>query len=165
MDDSDVNVRGTYMRVGCLHTFNQNACWIRKETDSSPELYFLIKPDVSRNGPDLCIISSSSCHGDVSSILVTLPWEWQPCDAMKEKLQNVNVAMHNTLELERMKCLALKTNFSVEAPEEDDSAVLIKMNGLSNTDIDDLCSRDDESGSKEVVALNVHRGAKVQQTL
>ena len=165
MDDSDVNVGGTYIRVGCLHTFNQNACWIRKETDSSPELYFLIKPDVSRNGPDSCIISSSSCYGDVSSILATLPWEWQPCDALKEELQHVKVATHSTLELKHMKCLALKTNFSVVAPKEDDSAVLIKMNGLSTTDIDDLCSRDDESGCKKVIALNVHRGAKVQQTV
>ena len=30
MDDSDVNLGGTYTRLGCLHTFNQNACWIRK---------------------------------------------------------------------------------------------------------------------------------------
>ncbi len=165
MDDSDFNLGGTYNRVGCLHTFNQNACWIRKETDTSPELYFLIKPDVSRNGPDKCIISSSSCHDDVSSILATLPWEWQPCDALKEELQNVKVESSSTLQLESMKCLTPKTNFSVDAPEENDSEVLIKMNGLSSTDVDDLCSRDDESGSKEVVVLNVHRGAKVQQTV
>eukprot|EP00986_Skeletonema_menzelii_P009048 scaffold4016_cov116-Skeletonema_menzelii.AAC.5 len=47
MDDCDVNLGGKYVRVGCLHTFNQNACWIRRRTDSAPELYFLIKPDVS----------------------------------------------------------------------------------------------------------------------
>jgi len=165
MDDSDVNLGGTYTRVGCLHTFNQNACWVRKETDNSPELYILIRPDVSRNGPDTAIISTSSCHSDVSSVLATLPWQWQPCDALKEKLQDVhNVKVAANSAIESMKCFAPKTNFSVEAPEQDDSAVLIKMKGLSSTDIDDLCSRDDDSGSQEV-KLNVHRGAKVQQTV
>ena len=165
MDDSDVNLGGTYTRLGCLHTFNQNACWIRKETDSSPELFVLIKPDISRNGPATAIISSSSCHDDLSSILATFPWQWQPCDALKEQLHNVKVAVSNYISLENMKCLSPKTDISVEAPEEDDSAVLIKMNGLSNTDIDDLCSRDDLSGSEELIVLNVHRGAKVQQTV
>ncbi len=166
MDDSDgVNLGGTYTRVGCLHTFNQNACWIRKEKDDTPELYFLIKPDVSRNGPDTAIISSSSCHDDVSSIMATLPWQWQPCDALKEQLHDVhNVKVAANSYLESMKCFAPKTNYSVEAPKQDDSAVLIKMNGLPSADIDDLCSRDDVSGSKEVT-LNVHRGAKVQQTV
>ncbi|KAL9190563.1 hypothetical protein ACHAXT_000269 [Thalassiosira profunda] len=64
-----------------------------------------------------------------------------------------------------MTCMALETNCLVEAPERDDSPILLKMNGLSDIDIADLCCRDDESGSKQVLSLNVHRGAKAQQTV
>ena len=164
MYDGDVSLGGKYVRLGCNHTFNQNACWIRRKTDSAPELYFLIKPDVSRNGPDSAIISSSSCHDDVCSIIVTLPWTWQPCDALVDE-NRVKVAVSHWSPLQKLKCLVPKTNLSVDAPKEDDSAVLIKMNGISEHDMDDICCRDDESGSEDVVVLKVHSGSKAQQTV
>ena len=52
-ESGDIHLSGKYVRVdGHKHTFNQNACWVRRKTNDSPELYLLIKPDVSRVGPD-----------------------------------------------------------------------------------------------------------------
>ena len=47
-DDSVILFGGRYVKSGCKHVFNQNACWIRKKTVDAPELYLLIQPDVSR---------------------------------------------------------------------------------------------------------------------
>jgi len=156
---------GGYLRAGCKQTFNQNACWIRSKTDDAPELYLLIKPDVSRVGPDVGIISTSTNHDDVVSILATLPQQWQPCDALNEKMQEVKATLSNWIPLQNMKCFALNRKFTVESPKSDNSSLLIKMNGLSDSDMTDLSNRDDASGSEPVVHLNVHRGAKAQQTV
>ncbi|KAL7551244.1 LOW QUALITY PROTEIN: hypothetical protein ACHAWF_014435, partial [Thalassiosira exigua] len=160
---SYLNLSGKYTRAGCKHTFNQNAMWIRGETSEAPELYLMMKPDVSRVRPDVGIISTSSSHEDTISILATFPLHWQPCDTLVEEMQKVRVQTSAWSTVNNMSCLALETDFSVEAPACD--LALIRMNGLSNRDINDLCCRDDDSGSEPVVHLNVHRGAKAQQTV
>ena len=160
-------VRGSYVKVGCKHTFNQNACWIRKKTDSAPELYLLIKPDVSRVGPDFAIISTSTNHDDNFAVLATLSSRWQPCDALneKERTKEVKVALKNWLPLQSMSCSFFKTNYTVESPKIDNSPVLIKMSGISEHDMTDLCCRDDVQGKNTIIKLNVHRGSKAQQTV
>ncbi|KAL7533584.1 hypothetical protein ACHAXR_005329, partial [Thalassiosira sp. AJA248-18] len=164
-DDNSFIFGGKYVRAECKHTFNQNACWIRRKTDNAPELYLLLKPDVSRVGSDVGIISSSTNHDDLGSILATFPPQWQPCDALSKKQQDVKATLSNWMPLQHMSCFSLKTNFTVQTPKSDDSSVLIKMNGLSESDMADLCCRDDVSGSERIVHLNVHRGAKAQQTV
>ena len=153
-------------KVGCKHTFNQNACWIRKKTNDTPELYLLIKPDVSRINPDYAIISTSTNHDDSFALLATLSSHWQPCDALneKEKKQEVKTTLHNWIPLKKMSCSAFITNYTVESPPKDDSPILIKMEGLSDNDVTDLCCRD-VSGENRAIHLNVHRGAKAQQTV
>ena len=165
MDDQASTLGGTYERTGCKHTFNQNACWIRKKTTSEPELYLLIKPDVSRVGPDIGMLSTSSDHNDTTSVLATLRPQWQPCDALNQEEQKVKANLLSWAPLQKMSCSSLKQNLTVDAPREDTSPVIITMSGLSDSDMSDLCCRDDESGSEQIVHLNVHRGAKAQQTV
>lgn len=156
---------GEYSRVGCQQTVNQSACWVRKQSSNMPELFILLKPDVGRTGPDLAIISSSNNHLDSSSILATFPLDWQPSDALNEKKQSVKVSTSNWKHLS-MQCSAFANTFTVESPPKSDgSSLFVKMNGLLESDINDLCCRDDESSVQELVRLNVHRGAKAQQTV
>jgi len=157
---------GKYVRAGCKQTFNQSACWIRKNNGVDPELYLLLKPQVARTGPDYGIISTSTNHDDVSSVLAFLPRDWQPCDALIREKQDIQkVVISNWAPLPGMTCQASKSNFVVEAPTEDVSPVLIRMTGLSESDMNDLCLRDDPDGIKTEVHLSVHRGAKAQQTV
>ena len=156
------NLSGTYIKTGCKHTFNQNACWIRKKRESNPELYLLIKPDVSRVLGDQAIISTSTNHNDTTAILAYLPNKWQPCDALIEDMQKVNVTIANWINSKSITCSSFKTNFTVESPKS--GPVLIKMNGLSNSNMVDIC-RNDVSGLEKVVHLNVHKGAKANQTI
>jgi hypothetical protein len=156
---------GEYVRVGCQQTINQSACWVRKQTDNAPELYLLLRPDVGRTGPDVAVISSSNNYLDASSILATFPLDWQPSDALNEKNQSVEeVSLSHWKDLS-MTCCAFSNAFTVESPKVDDSPLLLRINDLSEADISDLCSRDDESGLQASVNLNVHRGAKAQQTV
>lgn len=155
---------GEYKRVGCEHTFNQSACWIRNQTNDAPELYLLLKPDIGRTGPDVAIISSSSNFVDSSSILATFPLDWQPCDSLLEKHHSQKVSLSNWKDLS-MKCDAFANTCTVESPKVDDSSLLLKVNGLTESDVTDLCCRDDESGANALVRLNVHRGAKALQTV
>lgn len=155
---------GEYVRAACKQTVNQSACWIRKQKGDAPELYLLLKPDVGRTGPDVAIISSSSNHNDASSVLATFPWDWQPCDALKTDKQSVQVFVSNWKKLS-MTCSSFANYLTVESPKNEISSLLVKMNGLSESEINDLCCRDDESGVEPLVRLNVHRGAKAQQTV
>ena len=118
-----------------------------------------------RVGPDVAIISTSTNHEDTTSIVATLSRNWQPCDALNEETQEVNAVISNWIPLNDMSCSTFKTNYTVETPSSDDP-VLIKMNGLSERDITDLCCRDDVLGSEQtVIRLNVHKGAKANQTV
>eukprot|EP00804_Cyclotella_cryptica_P011347 CCRYP_016368-RC/>CCRYP_016368-RC protein AED:0.46 eAED:0.42 QI:0/-1/0/1/-1/0/1/0/512 len=155
---------GEYVRASCKQTLNQSACWIRKQNGDAPELYLLLKPDVGRTGPDVAIISSSSNHNDASSVLATFPWDWQPCDALKRDKHNVKVFLSNWKDLS-MTCSSFANSFNVESSTDEDSSRLVKVHGLSDSEINDLCCRDDESGLELLVHLNVHRGAKAQQTV
>lgn len=156
---------GGYNRVQCQHTFNQSACWIRKQTADAPELYLLLKPDIGRTGPDVGIISSSSNFVDSSSILATFPLDWQPSDALLEEHHSVSkVSLSNWKDLS-INCHAFANTCTVVSPKVDDSSLLLKVNGLSDSNVNDLCCRDDESGSARLVHLNVHRGAKALQTV
>ena len=156
---------GTYKRIKCQQTLNQSACWIRKQTNDCPELYFLIKPDVGRIEPDVAIISSSTNYTDASSILATFPIDWQPCDSLDVKKQSVSKVSVTNYRALSMTCSAFTNTFTVESPKVDDSPLFVKVNRLSEKDVSDLCCRDDEPGLKSVVSLNVHRGAKAQQTV
>ena len=156
---------GDYARVKCEQTINQSGCWVRKQTEVSPELFLLLKPDVGRTGPDVAIITSSINYLDASSILATFPLDWQPCDALIEKTHKVpQVSLSNWQDLS-MQCFAFSNSFTVESPKVDDSPLLVKINGLEEIAMNDLCRRDDESGDNNAVCLNVHRGAKAQQTV
>ena len=158
-------ISGEYARVNCEQTINQSACWVRKQTEDTPELFLLLKPDVGRTGPDLAIITSSINYLDASSVLATFPLDWQPCDALIEKTHKVTqVSLSNWQNLS-MQCFAFSNSFTVESPKVDNSPLLVKINGLEETAMNDLCRRDDESGDDNIVRLNVHRGAKAQQTV
>ena len=113
------------------------------------------------------MISTSTNHDDCFAVLATISSHWQPCDALneKEKKQEVKTTLHNWIQLKSMSCSAIKTNYTVESPHKDDSPVLIKITGLSVHDVTDLCCRDDVSGENRAIHLNVHRGAKAQQTV
>jgi hypothetical protein len=79
------NVTGTYKRCQCRQTTNQGGLWIREqESDNKPPLFLMLKPEVSRTGPDIPIISRSLSHKDESAIVAVLPSDWQPCDAVRK---------------------------------------------------------------------------------
>ena len=156
---------GKYIRVRCQQTINQSACWIRKQSNSASELYLLLKPDVGRTGPDVAVISSSIDATFSSSIIATFPLDWQPSDALIKKTNSVaNVSLSIWKDLV-MTCFAFTTTCTVESPKIDDSSLLVRINGLSENDITDLCCRDDEFSVQSEVRLNVYRGAKAQQTV
>ena len=154
-------VTGTYLRASCRQTVNQGAVWIRTET---PQRFLLIKPEVSRTGPDFAIISKSISHEDASSVLATLPGSWQPCDALvKDKEKVKGVRFHEWLPLKNMKCLIPESKISVSSPDQDEqSDVLLTVQGLSETDTDMLALHANQTDETNI-QLPMATGQKAQQ--
>ena len=83
-----VDIGGRYKRVTCRQTLNQNALWIR---ETSPPLYLLVNPEVSRVGPDSVIVSQSLSHLDRTAILARFERFWEPSDALLKPDKKVHV--------------------------------------------------------------------------
>ena len=135
------HVLGTYERAACRHTVNQNGLWVRKSEGNAPTLYLLIKPEVSRTGPDTAIISTSLGHDETSCILAYFPVDWQPCDALEPKLQKIEgVRFTCWSSAPALNCFIPKSNIQVSAPMTDvKSKELIRVSGLSDPDLQTLC--------------------------
>jgi hypothetical protein len=106
------DVTGTYKRCQCRQTTNQGALWIREqESDNQPPLFLMLKPEVSRTGPDISIVSRSLSHKDESAIVAVLPSDWQPCDAVRLEYwqffgHNCLFPASSNLTLEHLYCAA-----------------------------------------------------------
>jgi hypothetical protein len=157
------DVSGTYKRAKCRQSANQGVIWIRK---AFPTLYLLLKPEVSRTGPDMPIISRSISHEDAASVVAILPEMWQPCDALLEKLQIVKpVKYHVWSSQPSMKCLVPKSNIKVSSPEPGvRSDVLFTLHGLKGADTDMLAFHASQSDA-ERLKLPMETGQRAQQTV
>ncbi|EJK70638.1 hypothetical protein THAOC_07985, partial [Thalassiosira oceanica] len=123
----------------------------------------LTVPQVSRNGPDYAVVSSSISHEDASSILACFPAFWEPCDALDPKHQRVkNVQLSSWMPLD-LKCRVPKTNIKVSSPKG--SADFLEVSGLSELDIAMLTRSDARESTSDCLELNITRGQEAQQTL
>jgi len=170
-DDTSLHptLDGKYLRVACQHTVNQSALWIRHETMDNPALYLLMKPEVSRTGPDVAIISTSLSHEDANNIVAIFPQNWEPSDSLDSKHHNVkNVRIRNWSSL-CMECLVPESSIQVHSPKSRESD-LLTVHGLKDEDINmftrcfDVDTITKFSNSNRV-SLNVTRGQKAQQTV
>lgn len=155
------NICGKYIRAKCRQSTNQSALWIKPGTGSIPTLYFIMKPNVNRTGPDVGIITSSILFQDVSSILAVLPVNWQPCNALLPKYQNVTVSLKNWITLKNLECKVPLS--SIQASSPDDENVLVTVSGLSSTDIHMISYGYDASQIN--LQLSTRGGQKAQHTL
>jgi len=158
-------VHGTYVRSDCRQTTNQSALWVREADDSTPTLYLMMQPFVSRNGSDFAVISSSISHNDPSAILATFPFKWQPCDALKPKLYKVKGVKLSQWAPLALKCSVPKSNTKVHSPAGD-LQTLAEVSGLTELDVS-MLGRNDlvAQNATDVVSLNVTRGQQAQQTV
>ena len=161
--NQSAQVSGTYKRSKCRQTINQAALWIREE---APALYLLLKPEVSRTGPDIPIISRSLCHKDLTSIVATLPALWQPCDPLACDTQLVKaVRFHAWSELPEMECLVPSTTIKISKPSPvEESDVLLRIVDLNESDVEMLASRSIASDDG-IAILSMASGQKAQQTV
>ena len=158
-------VHGVYNRADCRQTTNQSCMYVREAQGSMPTLYLLMHPQVSRNGPDHAVISSSISHEDASSILARFPAFWEPCDALVTKLQRVkDVHLSSWMPLD-LKCRVPKTNLEVSCPEGSPDEELLEVSGLSELDIAMLTRSDARESTADCLELNVTRGQEAQQTI
>lgn len=133
------DVSGTYQRASCRHTVAQAGLWIRKEC--VPTLYLLVKPDISRNGPDIAVISTSLNHEETTCIIAYFPLDWQPCDALKTNLHLVKgVKFTKWSSVSAVECFAPRSKIEVSAPSvKAKSKELLTVSGFSDSDIETLC--------------------------
>lgn len=161
-------LEGTYERARCKQTVNQNALWLKKgDGKGIPTLYILLKPEVSRTGPDTAIISTSVSHADSSCIRAIFPVDWEPCDAMRPELHEVkHVKLTTWSPLSSMKCLVPASTIEVLAGTK--ANTLVSVSGLKESECRMLCPREDSpscSGDGDSVSLNVTHGQQAQQTV
>jgi hypothetical protein len=163
MDANIVNVSGTYHRSQCRQTVNQGALWIR---DKSPALYLILKPEVSRTGPDCAVISQSLSHDDASCIVATLPANWQPCDALRPDLHVVpEVQFNGWTNLEEMKCVVPASSINVSSPVVGvETDVLLTVSGLTKSDTEILAFHANKDNADPVI-LPMATGQRAQQTV
>ena len=159
------SVHGVYNRADCRQTTNQSCMYVREAQGSEPTLYLLLQPQVSRNGPDFAVVSSSICHEDASSILACFPAFWEPCDALIPKLQRVkNVQLSSWTPLD-LKCRVPKSNIKVSSPNGSPDEEMLEVSGLSELDIAMLARSNARESTADRLELNVTRGQEAQQTL
>ena len=163
MTNGDMNVSGTYLRSQCRQTVNQGALWIR---DGPPALYLILKPEVSRTGPDCAVISQSLSHDDTSCIVATLPANWQPCDALRPDLHVVpEVQFNGWSNLEEMKCVVPASSIDVSSPLVGvETDVLLTVSGLTKSDTEILAFHANEDNADPVL-LPMATGQRAQQTV
>jgi hypothetical protein len=164
MMDGDIeDVSGTYHRSQCRQTVNQGALWIR---DESPALYLILKPEVSRTGPDCAVISKSLSHDDTSCIVATLPATWQPCDALRPDLHVVSEVQFNGWSyLEEMKCVVPASSIDVSSPLAGvESDVMLTVSGLTKSDTEILAFHANKDNEDPVI-LPMATGQRAQQTV
>lgn len=156
------NISGTYHRVPCRNTVAQSGLWIRN--DCVPTLYLLIKPDISRNGPDTVIISTSLNHEETTCIIAYFPMDWQPCDALNTKLHTVKgVKYTKWSSVSAVKCIAPKSKIEVSGPSgETNSKGLLSISGFSESEIEILC-RGSNSCGEGYNKLNFQGSQSAQQ--
>lgn len=163
VDSTEGNpLSGKYDRASCEQTINMNALWIREATCDDPALYLLIKPNVSRTGPDMAIISSSISYNE-ECILAKFPSCWQPCDALLDEKAIVNVQVCDWKDLTSMKCRAQFSSVTVRAPKCLDSDTFMEIRDLTEKQCDMLCQR--TSSTDNCVKLPVHSGQRAQQII
>ena len=166
---SIVDIRGTYERAECRQTVNQSALWIKAAEKNVPTLYLLMKPEVSRTGPDKAVISSSLSHHDSSSIVAIFPINWEPNDSLNENLKTVKNIKLQKWQPFIMECKVPVSSITVTATETI-SDTLLRVQGLKDDhfsmfsqcfDPDSMACLNDTGRVK----LNVTRGQKAQQTV
>lgn len=166
---SVIDIRGEYKRANCRQTVNQSALWIRVETKKDPTLYLLMKPEVSRTGPDTAIISSSLGHKDSSSMIAVFPINWEPSDSLKPGLQVVK-----KIELQKwtplsMECKIPSSGINVASTKSFSNTLLI-VRGLKDENMSMFSQCFDADAMTTLshsnrVRLNVTCGQKAQQTI
>lgn len=149
-------VNGTYNRCECRQTINQSALWMRSGDDEP--LYLIIKPNVTRTGPDVAVISSSISPDDFSDIILTLPSSWQPCDALIEKKQTVKARRSNWKDVSTMRCSTAAFTATVGSP--DHQSGFLSVRGLSDAQISMLYPFE---SNESIIQLNVHGGNESQK--
>lgn len=154
-------VGGTYIRADCRQTVNQDALWIRRD---GPPLHLLIKPQVSRTGPDFAIVSRSISATDDSSIVAILPEFWQPEDTLVDKSQVIkHVQFPEWFGLDRMQCLVPSSKIKVSSSaSRATTGNLLHISGLSQGDCQMLLLHAKKSDAKQVT-LQMATGQKAQQ--
>ncbi|OEU08217.1 hypothetical protein FRACYDRAFT_212855 [Fragilariopsis cylindrus CCMP1102] len=167
-------IEGKYVRVGCKHAFNQDALWIRESTGSKPAMYLMLKPCVSRTGPDVATVSTSLSYLDTTCVVAIFPLDWQPCDALDPNLQRVKgIQFPKWSPAPSIRCLIPPSNISVTAGSAA-SNTLLKVNGLNQSDIEMLTrgatailpkNNENNGGSNNIPILQLSNSQKAQQSL
>mmetsp|Transcript_15839 Transcript_15839/g.39337 ORF Transcript_15839/g.39337 Transcript_15839/m.39337 type:complete len:1761 (-) Transcript_15839:1193-6475(-) len=158
-----IDLAGSYERISCRQTFNQNGMWIRKE---SPPRYLYLRPDVSRTGPDVAVISESMDHNDSSAVIAILPRYWQPCDALISEMHFVDADIEVYQELKHVDILFPPSHATISSPREGVvNETLLFIEGLTQTEVQMLSVNSDPSGIQQKVELSMAHGAKALQTV
>jgi hypothetical protein len=146
------NINGTYVRSRCRQTTTQSALWIRDD------IYLLMRPNVSRTGPDIAIISTSINHEDTSSVVAVFERNWIPSDSLISKHHRQTISFKLWKEIPKMRCRIPHTKLVVTSPR-DESDLLLSVHGLRDTELRRFVL---EEGRQK---LNLTHGPKAQQTV
>jgi hypothetical protein len=167
-------IEGKYVRVECKHAFNQDALWIRESTSSKPAMYLMLKPCVSRTGPDVATVSTSLSYLDTTCVVAIFPLDWQPCDALDPNLQRVKgIQFPKWSPAPSIRCLIPPSSISVTAGSAA-SNTLLKVNGLNQSDIEMLSrgatailpkNNGNNGRSNNIPILQLSNSQKAQQSL
>ena len=161
--DNESVLAGQYERAACEQTINMNALWIRQASEDRPVLYLMIKPNVSRTGPDTAIITSSIGY-ETNFVLAEFPPFWQPCDSLVKAKEIVKgVKFHSWKQMEKVKCTAQIASVEVEVKKCLVGDDLIVINKLTERQCKMMCQRiecDDD-----VLKLPIHSGQRAQQII
>lgn len=164
--DGSTIISGRYVRAGCRLTVNQNALWVRE--GASP-LYLLVKPEVSRIGPDRVIISRSVSHSDRGDILACFPMFWDPCDALADPNKKVEISLMQWKEAAFMEVVVPASTMSIVPAahqQETSGGTLLSVTGLSQYDVQQLtCRMPVAQAQDNVVSLPMATGQRAQQTV
>ena len=154
----DGRILGAYSRKNCQQTTNQSALWVKDNGKNEEATYILLKPNVSRTGPDSAVISLSIDHNESSFFLCSIDRNWQPCDALLTKLQNREAKTYHWKTQNDFKCMISGSSIQVTSPDNEENC-LVLFSGLRESEMFMLSGGNEAS----LIKLNVYSGQQAQQ--